>query len=431
MIVIYSKKQEKMKKAILSILSLFLATTQIAVAQNDCGDRFQTPIFSDVTVTQDVPYGSNTEAGGTLKDLKFDFYEPTGDDLEKRPLIIWAHGGSFLGGDENSGDIVELCEEFSKRGYVNASINYRLLSFPYILGQISAGVPIDEVFFDGVVKAVGDMRAAVRFFRQDAATDNIYNIDPNQIYVGGASAGAVMAIHTAYLTTESDFDNYTALDGMQYINANGGFEGDSGNDGYSSAVSGVVNLCGAAGSVDFIQANEVPIVSIHGDADNTVPYATDLVSVSGFDVIEMDGSFTINQHANDIGLQSELWTLPNQDHMAHSNATNFPQTVEFVSEFLYPLIICEDNTGIAEDMENGEILTVYPNPAENIVNISLETNHISTIHVSIYDNVGRLVKSFDSPQQNFSFDSSELAAGIYHINLSNEKQNISRKLVIK
>ncbi|MGB1204903.1 MAG: T9SS type A sorting domain-containing protein [Chitinophagales bacterium] len=419
-----------MKKVILSAISIFLLTTQINLAQNDCGDRFQSPIFSDITVTQDVPYGSNIDAEGNAKDLKFDFYEPAGDDLEARPLIIWAHGGSFLGGDENSGDIVQLCEEFSKRGYVNASINYRLLSFTYILGQIGAGVPVSEAFFDGVVKAVFDMKSAIRFFRKDAATDNIYNIDPNQIYVGGASAGAITAIHAAYLREESDFDNYTVLDGMQFVNANGGFEGDSGNDGYSSEVSGVINLCGAAGSVDFIQADEVPIVSIHGSADGTVPYEVGYASASGFDVIQMDGSFIIEQHANDIGLNSALWTLPGQDHMAHASSTNFPQTVEFVSDFLYPLIICDNNTGIAEDMDN-ERLAIYPNPAENIVNISLETNNVSKINVAIYDNVGRLVKSFDSSQQSFSFDSSELAAGVYHINLSNKKENISQKLVIK
>ena len=135
--------------------------------------------------------------------------------------------------------------------------------------------------------------------------------------------------------------------------------------------------------------------------------------------------------SNDIGLNNALWTLPGQDHMAHASAANFPQTVEFVSEFLYPLIICEDNTGIFSATNEKEQFTVYPNPAENIVNISLENSYTAKTRVAVYDNVGRLVKSFDSPQQNFSFDSSELAAGVYHINLSNEKQNISQKLVIK
>ena len=39
-----------------------------------------------------------------------------------------------------------------------------------------------------------------RYFREDAATINKYNIDPNHIYVGGASAGAIMAVQVEYST---------------------------------------------------------------------------------------------------------------------------------------------------------------------------------------------------------------------------------------
>jgi len=330
-----------MQKAILLVFSTFLFSLQIIIAQTACGDRYQTDIFTDVTVTQDVQYGSNTDAAGELKNLIFDFYEPTNDVLAARPLIIWAHGGAFVTGNENASDIITLCEAFSKKGYVNASINYRLLSTPYILEQVAAGVPVEDVFFDGVVKAVGDMKAAIRFFRQDAANENIYNIDPTQIYIGGASAGAMTAIHAAYLNEAADFDNYTVLDAMQFINANGGFEGNSGNDGYSSAVSGVINLCGAIASVDFMQANEAPIVSIHGDEDSIVPYALGYSSANGIDIIEMQGSFLINEQANSLGINSALWTLVGEEHMAHANDANFPQTISFISDFLYPLIECE------------------------------------------------------------------------------------------
>ena len=327
-----------MQKTIFTLLTTFLFFLQTIIAQTACGDRYQTDVFTDFTVTQDIQYGSNVDVEGNNKILKFDFYEPTGDDLAARPLIIWAHGGAFVAGNENSIDIVNLCEAFSRKGYVNASINYRLLSNEYIAAQLGAGVPLEEIFFDAVVKAVGDMRAAVRFFRKDAATDNIYHIDPNQIYVGGASAGGFMALHTAYLTTESDFDNYTIVDGMQFVNANGGFEGNSGNAGYSSAVSGAINLCGAIGSPDFMQANEVPVVSIHGDADTVVPYDSASPDANGFGEIELYGSFFVHQQANLLGIHNALWTLEGEEHMAHANASNFPQTVSFIGDFLYPLI---------------------------------------------------------------------------------------------
>ncbi|MGB1204904.1 MAG: fibronectin type III domain-containing protein [Chitinophagales bacterium] len=330
-----------MQKTILLVLGTFLFSLQTIIAQTACGDRYQTDVFTDFSVTQDVQYGSNIDVEGNNKILKFDFYEPTDDDLEGRPLIIWAHGGAFVSGNENSNDIVSLCEAFSLKGYVNASINYRLLSNDYIIAQLGAGTPLEEIFFDAVVKSVADMRAAIRFFRKDAATDNIYNIDPNQIYVGGASAGGFMALHTAYLTTESDFDNYTIVDGMQFVNANGGFEGDSGNDGYSSEVSGAINLCGAIGSPDFMQAGEVPVVSIHGDADTVVPYDSSSPDANGFGAIELYGSFFVHEQANLLGINNALWTLEGEEHMAHANNANFPQTVSFISDFLYPLIECE------------------------------------------------------------------------------------------
>src|SRR5205814_49223 len=55
-----------------------------------------------------------------------DMYAPTGDTLTKRPAIVWVHGGGFAGGDKTSGELVDESNVFSKKGYVNVSIDYRL-----------------------------------------------------------------------------------------------------------------------------------------------------------------------------------------------------------------------------------------------------------------------------------------------------------------
>ena len=50
-----------------------------------------------------------------------DIYQPTGDTMAARPLIILAHGGSFVGGTRNDDVTVDsLCVHFAKRGYVTA-----------------------------------------------------------------------------------------------------------------------------------------------------------------------------------------------------------------------------------------------------------------------------------------------------------------------
>ena len=46
---------------------------------------------------------------------------------------------------------------------------------------------------DVVTKAVADFTAVVRHFKEDADTDNLYNVDPDLIFVGGISAGAIAA----------------------------------------------------------------------------------------------------------------------------------------------------------------------------------------------------------------------------------------------
>jgi len=71
---------------------------------------------------------------GKSQALLLDFYEPLGDKLEERPLVIIAHGGSFLTGDRSQ--TVEFCVDFAKRGYVCANIEYRLLDMLPVYLQV-------------------------------------------------------------------------------------------------------------------------------------------------------------------------------------------------------------------------------------------------------------------------------------------------------
>src|SRR4051812_27343269 len=125
-----------MKKQLLALCTiLFLSqpwNSDAQAIQNYCGSaRYDTEVFSAVTVKSDTAYGSNTDVNGSNVILTMDIYQPAGDTAEIRPLIVWAHGGSFIGGTKNDGDVTSLCNHFAKRGYVCASINYRLgVSFP-------------------------------------------------------------------------------------------------------------------------------------------------------------------------------------------------------------------------------------------------------------------------------------------------------------
>ncbi len=241
----------KLRFYALLFLGLFAAD---AFAQ--CGQRYKDQIFSDVTVTSDITY--STSNGTTLK---LDFYEPTGDAEAQRPLLIMAHGGSFIGGSKTQDNVcTQYCNAFAKRGYVCASIDYRLGNAFQMLDSSSA--------MQVVMKAISDGKSAVRFFRKDAATSNTYRVNPNLIFVGGNSAGAVLYMHAINIDSLNEAPPHLRT----IITQNGGIEGNSGNDGYSSEMQGLVNLAGGLNVPEFVGPNSKPSFNAHGDSDNTVPY---------------------------------------------------------------------------------------------------------------------------------------------------------------
>lgn len=59
------------------------------------------------------------------EDLLLDaYFPPESDKRDKRPAVIFAHGGGFKGGNKQVGK--KLAEQLTVRGYAVFSINYRL-----------------------------------------------------------------------------------------------------------------------------------------------------------------------------------------------------------------------------------------------------------------------------------------------------------------
>src|SRR5262245_24776149 len=111
-----------MKKIYLFSVACYCLTAAAQTAPDTSGGRYFNPVFSGVTVTANISYGSNTSVFGVAQNLQMDVYEPSGDTVQYRPLIVFAHGGSFLGGTKTDLDIVTLCNRFAGMGYVCASI---------------------------------------------------------------------------------------------------------------------------------------------------------------------------------------------------------------------------------------------------------------------------------------------------------------------
>src|ERR1041385_6518935 len=117
----------------LFLLILFFPAVKTLEAQHYCiaGRVSETPLYSSSQVKCDtgVIYGyAYNPFHNSIEALKMDIYYPdmSLDTMTKRPLIVSMHGGGFSVGSRtvNAG----FCEEFALRGYVSATIDYRLYS---------------------------------------------------------------------------------------------------------------------------------------------------------------------------------------------------------------------------------------------------------------------------------------------------------------
>jgi hypothetical protein len=81
---------------------------------------------------------------------------------------------------------------------------------------------------------------------------------------------------------------------------------------------------------------------------------------------------------------------------------------------------------------NSNSLKIYPNPADNIVNVESLAGTVGNANLKIYDLNGRLLSNqpinFNEPQQ---IDVSKFQRGVYVLKIENTSVNISKKLIIK
>ena len=328
---------------LLLVCTVFCFTTRAVAQLPDCdAQRYSTDIFPTVTVTTSVTYGQNVTVGGVTKTLLADVYQPAGDVSTRRPLVILAFGGSFLGGQRT--DMDSYARKFAMKGYVVATIDYRLYD-----GNLFAYLN-QSVFMDEVVKAVSDMKAAVRFFRKDASTVNTYGIEPNYVIIGGYSAGAITALHAGYVDA-AEIPAYLA----PVFAANGGINGNTDHPvssaaGYSSDVQGVWSLSGAIDAQNYIDACDPPLFMTHGDQDAVVPYGAGFLTSPPqipivANITPVNGSSVLATQATAAGVPNQLYTVAGGDHNAmYANAAVLAQLDQQGSLFLKQNIVCSSNT---------------------------------------------------------------------------------------
>ena len=252
------------------------------------GGQPEAPIPENVQYVRDVEF---CKGGG--HPLLLDWYIPKERPHKPSPVVIWIHGGGWVGSDKSENQIPVF---LSARGWMVASINYRLSG---------------EATFPA---AIEDCKCAIRYVRANAAK---YEIDPQRIGLVGSSAGA----HLSLLAGLAD--------------EKAGLEGTGGWPGVSSRVAAVASLKGVsdftvghkafqdgqgiapsrflggtmeekpeayrkASPLTWLSPDDPPILLLHGDDDTTVPY---------------DQSVKLKKAYDKLGLHAELVPIAGATHL--------------------------------------------------------------------------------------------------------------------
>lgn len=174
-----------------------------------------------------------------------------------QPLIIFQHGGGEFQGDKaGSGTGVVWNYEVSTLGVAVSSGNYRLANPFQFLGADEA--TCTKLMNEQLYRAIQDMFAQARFFANPVNAAR-YNIDPNQIFFAGISAGALNALMCVHWQAAE----YGALiDTSRWVNKS--------NLGFKFRIAGAISLSGALLASAEIEPTTIPIMDIHGLLDKTL-----------------------------------------------------------------------------------------------------------------------------------------------------------------
>ncbi len=405
------------------IITLFtiLTISTVAFAQ-----RYKDKIFTNVSMDS-VVYGNAKNFSGSPQDLKMNIFQPVGDTVTNRPLLVFAHGGSFVGGNRYLPDVTYLATEFAKRGYVCVSIQYRLgVDLQAIFADQSQAGP---QFANALWRGTLDGRGAIRFLRANA---NTYKFNIGQVYLGGVSAGGVLGLHEAFLDTEAEIG--TANPKMDTASIGGGIEGLSGTPGQNWRVKGVINLCGAIGDVNWMKNNKnVSIFSVHGTNDETVPYKSDFFSYAGLKIGRLSGSFVVDSMAKTLGMKSFFHTFEGAPHVPFSPGVGTPQsstaymdtTEDLLTTFLFD-DIKTPGVGVNNILTKNDV-SVFPNPTKENVTIEISKGKINTIVIT--DLTGKVMETIIAKSNIIDLNLNNLNNGIYFLTISNELGIITKKMI--
>lgn len=246
------------------------------------------------------------------QELKLDLYY--NKTKGKHPVIIGIHGGGWVG--SNKEQIQAFFWSFLALGFSAVNIEYRLA--PQFLAPA----------------AVEDSLCALDWVVANAEK---YNLDVAKIVTSGFSAGGHLALMTAMVPPSAGLNSSCATKEKPTVAAVINLFGPtdlvdliSGSNNRKWAQAWIGNqpdrlkIAQLVSPLNYIKPGLPPILTIHGDADPTVPYSH---------------SLRLHQGLNQAGVPNELFTIkggshgnftPDQAMSAHRAARTFLQKYKII-----------------------------------------------------------------------------------------------------
>jgi acetyl esterase/lipase len=284
------------------ILAALVVFPSGALAQIDDTQAWASHLSNQYRVLPNVTYLTASN-----RDNKVDLYLPRGTD-GPAPVLVYIHGGGWVGGSKES-SVLRLVP-WMEMGWAVVNVQYRL-------GEVSLAPA-----------AVEDCLCALRWIIRNAGN---YNIDPERIVVTGNSAGGHLALTTGMVPASAGLDGQCpgseTLSVAAIINWYGITDvGDllDGPNTKSYAVEWMgsmpnrFEIADRVSPLTYVRAGLPPILTIHGDADPTVPY---------------QHGVQLHEELTKVGVSNQLHTVPGGRH----GGFNRPETIaifETIQEFL-------------------------------------------------------------------------------------------------
>ncbi len=152
-------------------LSVLLALAVVYLMEVRRPEPRLTPLVTGAEAILDVAYADDHPQ------QRLDIYLPNDHEVDDEPIpvVIWIHGGGWVGGDKS--DSLPIWE-WTERDFAVVSINYRYATEPHHVSD-----------------SIDDASRAVQFIIDNAS---MWGLDPDRIGVYGFSAGGHLAAMVAH-----------------------------------------------------------------------------------------------------------------------------------------------------------------------------------------------------------------------------------------